>query len=101
MFKRSVALLTTLLLSSCSYLHVHKQEIIQGTVITPSTVSRLHRGMSEDTVKQIMGEPMLANIFTPNRLEYVYTIQPGGGTRTEKRVTCVFEHGRLVDIQQS
>lgn len=101
MLKRSVALLTTLLLSSCSYLHVHKQEITQGNLTTPNMINRLHVGMSEETVKEIMGTPMLANISTPGRIDYVYTEQPGGGKITEKRVTCLFEHGRLVNILQN
>ncbi len=101
MFKRFAILLITLSLAGCSYLHVRKQEIVQGNVIDSSAVSRLHRGMSEEAVTEIMGEPMLSNIFTPDRIEYVYTIQPGGGSMTEKRVTCLFKNDRLVDILQS
>lgn len=101
MYKRLSVLLTTLLLTSCSYLHVHKQEITQGNIITPANVSRLHRGMSQDEVEQVMGTPTLSNIFSPNRVEYVYTNQPGGGVISEKKVTCLFSNGRLVEIQQN
>lgn len=101
MYKRLPILLAALFLTSCSYLHVHKQEITQGNIITATNVSRLHRGMSQDEVEQVMGKPSLSNIFTPNRVEYVYTNQPGGGTMTEKRVTCLFKNGRLLEIQES
>lgn len=101
MYKRLSIILAVFFLTSCSYLHVHKQEITQGNIITPSNVSRLHHGMSQDEVEQVMGAPTLSNIFTPNRIEYVYTNQPGGGTMSEQRVTCLFSNGRLVDIQQS
>ena len=100
MYKQIAILSAALMLSSCSYLHIHKQEIVQGNVMTDSQTAQLKRGMSEEEVKAIMGEPMLANIFSPDRIEYVYTIQPGGGTMSEKRVTCLFRDGDLVDIQR-
>lgn len=88
------------LLSGC-FLRPHKMDIAQGNVFTQEEVSKLKVGMSETQVKEIMGTPVLINIFTPNRVEYVYTFQPGYQNRVEKRVSCIFESGRLREIQQS
>lgn len=94
-------LLLGCLLSGCSIFRTHKMDIEQGNVISQEDVNHLHTGMSESQVKDIMGQPILTNVFSPNRIDYVYTLQKGYEKRIEKRVICVFRNGRLVDIQQS
>jgi outer membrane protein assembly factor BamE len=84
------------LLSGCFI--VHKMNIEQGNVFNQAEVSRLHPGMSREQVKEIMGNPVMVNIFSNNREDYVYTNQPGHENITIKRVTCVFEGGRLAEI---
>lgn len=78
---------------------LQKIPIIQGNIITPEDVSRLHVGMGEEQVKDIMGTPVLINLFTPNRAEYVYTYALGSsGRRCETRLTLIFINGRLREI---
>src|SRR5689334_9608956 len=89
------------LLSGCSFFRIHKMDIEQGNVFTQEDVSRLHTGMSESEVKSIMGTPTLVNIFTPNRIDYLYVWRPGYGQPTEKRVTCLFQNGRLREVLRS
>jgi outer membrane protein assembly factor BamE len=91
-------ILIGVLLSGCSLMRTHKQDIDQGNIITEDNVSKLHRGMSEDQVEDIMGHPILMNTFSPNRMAYVYTYQAGYGQMTEKRVLCTFVNGRLSEI---
>lgn len=86
------------ILSGCAVIRPHKKNIEQGNVITPEQVSELHKGMTESQVIEVMGNPLLTNVFSTNRLDYVYTYQPGYGDRTEKRITCIFSHGRLKEI---
>ena len=86
------------ILSGCSLFHTHKIEIIQGNVITQEQVNELHHGMTENQVKAIMGTPLLVNIFTPNRIDYVYSYQNGYGQRSTQRLTCLFRHDRLDEI---
>jgi outer membrane protein assembly factor BamE len=92
--------LLALSLSGCASLRVHKVDVTQGNIISPTEVSQLHRGMSESQVQDIMGTPMLTNLFTNDRLEYVYTYKKGYGAMQETRVSCIFSHGRLVEIIQ-
>lgn len=89
-----------MLLSSCSYLHIQKLPVTQGNIIERDMVNQLHTGMSESQVRDVMGNPVLVNLFTPNRIEYVYTYKRGVDPRIEKRVSCIFENGSLVDIQK-
>ncbi len=98
MYKIIICLLVMLTISSCSF--VHKQTIEQGNYIKPETVSSLRTGMTESDVRNVMGNPVLINIFTPNEIAYVYTIQPGHGQFLEKRVLCIFKRGKLVEIQR-
>lgn len=100
MYKGFICLCMMLVLSSCSYFSIRKPIIEQGNIITPEAVSQLHTGMSPDQVTAIMGTPVISNIFTPNRLEYIYTYQDGMTPRQEKRVTCLFNKGRLVSIEK-
>jgi len=97
MYKKIICLTLMLTLSSCYF--IRKQDIKQGNIITPQQVSRLHTGMSEAQVREVMGNPVLLNIFTPNVINYVYTFKPGHGMFTETRVVCIFRNGRLVEIQ--
>jgi outer membrane protein assembly factor BamE len=85
-------------LSSCSLFHVSKMEVEQGNVITNDKISQLHQGMTEDDVKNVMGNPVLVNIFTPDRIEYIYTFQKGHCNRLEKRVTCIFRNNILKEV---
>jgi outer membrane protein assembly factor BamE len=88
----------SLLLVNCSMLRPHKMEIEQGNVITQANVAKLHTGMSKAQVKAVMGTPMLVNVFTPSRVEYVYTLQKGYEPRYQQTVVCIFEHGVLQQV---
>jgi len=92
--------LLAIILSGCSWLRPHKMDIEQGNIITANEVTQLHAGMSETQVQEIIGSPILVNIFSPTRVEYVYTFQTGYGNMTIKRVSCVFYRGRLQTIQK-
>ena len=91
--------LIAFIVSGCSMFQTTKIELDQGNIISASNVSRLHTGMSEAQVKDIMGNPLLVNVFTPHRMEYVYTLQEGHQAMTAKRVSCIFEMGRLRAIE--
>jgi outer membrane protein assembly factor BamE len=88
-------------LSGCSYLHVHRMDIEQGNIITSDMVSRIHKGMTKSEVKDILGEPVLSNVFDPNRLDYVYTYKPGAGKSVEKYVTLIFSNDHLMDMRDN
>jgi outer membrane protein assembly factor BamE len=85
-------------LSGCNF--VHKMDIEQGNVYSPSMVSRLHTGMTKAQVQNIMGAPVLLKTFDENRVDYVYTFKTGNQPMTEKRVTLTFDkNGILQNIQ--
>ena len=88
-------------LSGCTFFKPHKMDIEQGNIFTQADVDRLHIGMSQGEVRSIMGDPVTVNLLAANRLDYVYTFQAGNSERTQKRVSCIFQGGRLVEIQRA
>jgi len=99
MYTRIICVLLMLALSSCSYLHIRRPVIQHGNVITPEDTSKLHEGMTAPEVVSVMGNPVLANILSPNRIDYVYTYEDGSTPRIEKKVICLFENNHLKSIQ--
>lgn len=98
--KKLLTLLAILIpLSGCSYLHVHKMDVEQGNVMNAEMVDRVHIGMTPAQVKEIMGTPVLINVFDTNRKDYIYTNKPGHGEFTEKYISFVFTNGRLSSIR--
>jgi outer membrane protein assembly factor BamE len=95
------ALLLTATLSSCSFFHVHKMDIEQGNILTQDEVSQIHKGMSQEAVKKILGNPVLSTIFNQNRSDYVYTFKSGKGITTETYLRLLFKNGRVSDIDSN
>lgn len=88
------------MLAGCSYLHTYKPDIQQGNIVSKYMVNKLHLGMSPARVKQIFGNPVLQNTFADNRMNYVYTYQPGNKTMTLRQVVLTFKNNRLIGIQE-
>jgi outer membrane protein assembly factor BamE len=98
--KKLLILIALLLpLSGCSYFHVHKMDIEQGNVLTAEAVNRVHIGMTTEQVKDILGTPVLINVFDTNRKDYVYTYKPGYGDYVEKYISFVLSNGRVSAIR--
>lgn len=93
-------ILSSIFLSGC-FLRVHKMDIEQGNIIVQSQLDKLHTGMSSEQVRKIMGNPVMTNLFTPNRMSFVYTYQSGYQQMQAKRVECIFYNNRLVEILTS
>lgn len=94
----SLILIVALILSSCTIFRPHKMDIEQGNIILTEKVASLHPGLTINQVKQIMGNPVLVNLFSPQRVDYIYTFQAGYEKMQVKRVICVFVNGVLKDV---
>jgi outer membrane protein assembly factor BamE len=91
-----------LTLTGCgSLIKVHRLDVQQGNIISKDALAKIHKGMSEGSVRTALGDPVLTNIFNENNLEYVYTWQPGYGKFTEKRITVYFHNGKMTHYTQS
>ena len=100
----SLSLLTSLTLVSCSTIlsfipGVYTIDIQQGNIIEQSMVDQLRPGMNQRQVLYIMGSPMLNNVFHKNRWDYLYSNQPSGEDRVQKRITLFFENDQIAGVQ--
>lgn len=98
LYKSLVCFLIILSLSSCSFFQIRKPVVEQGNIITAQDAKKLSVGMTPSQVTEIMGAPVLTNIFTSHRMEYVYTYDNHTQPPTINRLTCLFEAGRLKEI---
>lgn len=85
--------LASVLLSGCYHL-----DIYQGNMVSQEMVSQLKPGMTKRQVTYIMGAPLLTDPFHDNRWDYVYSNQPGGEDRVEKKVTLLFREDELSSL---
>ena len=69
----------------------HKIDIQQGNQIKQEDFEKLYTGMSRDEVLGILGKPLLADPFHPERWDYIYRLEPGKGRLKKSRLTLYFK----------
>jgi outer membrane protein assembly factor BamE len=69
----------------------YRIEVVQGNVVTREMAANLKPGMSRAQVRDVLGSPLLADIFHVDRWDYVFTIRRQGAPYQQRRVTVLFE----------
>lgn len=80
--------------SSDSFLGVitpYKVEIVQGNVVTSEQVARLRPGMSRAQVRDVLGTPLLSDLFHADRWDYVFSIRRQGAEPQDRRIVVRFD----------
>lgn len=95
---RALLLIVPVLLSGC-FLVPHKIDVQQGNYFDQQMVSKLKSGMTRSQVRFILGTPLVADPFHPNRWDYVYMNGKAGDVSRERRLTVVFEDDKLVRVE--
>jgi len=78
---------------------VYKIDIEQGNMIDQSMVDQLRPNMTKRQVLYIMGSPMVTDTFHEQRWDYLYSDQPGGEARVQKRISLYFNNDNLIGVQ--
>jgi outer membrane protein assembly factor BamE len=78
---------------------VYRVDVQQGNIVDQSMVDQLRPGMSKRQVLYIMGSPMLKDPFREKQWDYLYSNQPGGEARQQKRLILIFEGDDLIGLQ--
>jgi outer membrane protein assembly factor BamE len=68
----------------------YKVEVVQGNFVSKEQVELLKPGMSRQQVREILGTPLLTDVFHSNRWDYVFTIQRQGVEAQQRRLTVFF-----------
>ncbi|KAF3977284.1 MAG: outer membrane protein assembly factor BamE [Methylococcales symbiont of Iophon sp. n. MRB-2018] len=97
-------LATSITLSSCSTIinnipSVYSINVQQGNIINQEMVDKLRPNMTKRQVLYIMGSSTLIDVFHPKRWDYLYSTQPSGEERKQKRLSLFFDGDVLIGIQ--
>ncbi|MBK8814405.1 MAG: outer membrane protein assembly factor BamE [Methylococcaceae bacterium] len=93
--------LSSPLLTSCSNTldnlpGVYHIDIQQGNIVDQDMIDQLRPNMTERQVLYILGSPMLVDTFHQKRWDYLYSVQPGGEDRQQKKVSIFFNEENVV-----
>jgi len=73
----------------------YKVEIVQGNFVSREQVSALKPGMSRLQVRDILGTPLVTDIFHADRWDYVFTLHRQGVPPQERKLTVYFKGDAL------
>ncbi|MBV8500461.1 MAG: outer membrane protein assembly factor BamE [Paucibacter sp.] len=73
----------------------YRVEIVQGNVLTKEQVERAKPGMTREQVRDVLGTPLLTDIFHTDRWDYTFTIRRQGTPFEQRKVVAWFEGDTL------
>ncbi|MCW7536625.1 outer membrane protein assembly factor BamE [Aquabacterium sp. A7-Y] len=73
----------------------YRIEVVQGNVVTREMAAAVKPGMSRAQVRDILGSPLLTDVFHANRWDYIFTIRRQGAEPQLRRVTAHFDGEQL------
>ena len=94
MRSRIAILLVCLALSSC-VLRPYRIDVQQGNYVDQEMVSQLKPGMTRAQVRFVLGTPLIADPFNPNRWDYMFIDRKAGRLKEVRRLVVYFEDDRL------
>jgi len=78
---------------------LYRVEIVQGNVVTKEAAEKVKPGMSRDQVRDLLGSPMLTDVFHADRWDYVFTIRRQGAAPQARRLVALFEGEQLKSFE--
>jgi outer membrane protein assembly factor BamE len=69
----------------------YRLEVVQGNVVTQEQAALIKPGMSRAQVRDVLGSPLLTDIFHADRWDYVFTIRRQGAPSQQRLVVVKFE----------
>lgn len=73
----------------------YRVEVVQGNVLTKEMVARVKPGMPKAQVRDLLGSPLLTDIFHEARWDYVFTIRRQGAPAQQRLVVATFDGDKL------
>jgi len=77
----------------------YRVEVVQGNVVTSEQAALIKPGMARNQVRDILGSPLLTDIFHNDRWDYVFTIRRQGILSQQRNVLVVFEGDKVARIE--
>jgi outer membrane protein assembly factor BamE len=77
----------------------YRMDIVQGNVVTQEQVALAKPGMSRAQVRDVLGSPMLTDMFHVDRWDYIFTIRRQGTPPQRRDVVVYFKDDKLDRIE--
>jgi outer membrane protein assembly factor BamE len=77
----------------------YRVEVVQGNVITSEQAALVKPGLTRAQVRDVLGSPLLTDIFHADRWDYVFTIRRQGAAPQLRRVVVRFSGESLASIE--
>lgn len=77
----------------------YRIEVVQGNVLTREQVALVQPGMTRAQVRDILGSPLLTDVFHADRWDYIFTIQRAGAAAQRRSVVVFFDGERLQRLE--
>lgn len=76
----------------------YRVEVVQGNVLTKELVAKVKPGMTRVQVRDLLGSPLLTDIFHDSRWDYVFTIRRQGTPYQQRQVVAWFDGDKLKSL---
>ena len=73
----------------------YRVEVVQGNVLTKEMVARVKPGMTKAQVRDLLGSPLLTDVFHESRWDYPFTIRRQGAPYQQRLVVAEFDGDKL------
>jgi outer membrane protein assembly factor BamE len=73
----------------------YRIDLVQGNVVTREQLAALRTGMPRQTVRDVLGSPLLTSVFHADRWDYVFTFRRQGAEPQARHVTLFFKNDQL------
>ena len=95
------ALLAVASLAMASSGCVYRMNIQQGNFLEAKTIEQVQVGMTRSQVRFLLGTPMVADSFNPDRWDYLYYLRDGKTRKVQERHFVVwFEDEKVARIDR-
>ena len=83
-------------LSGCAL--VYRIDVQQGNYVTQDAVAKLKNGMTKAEVRQVLGTPLLIDVFHANRWDYYFATGKGGKPSGRHLFSVTFQDDKVVSF---
>ena len=87
-----------LALAGCGSI-IHRIDIQQGNLVAPETFAKLKPGMTKTDVRQLLGTPLLTDVFHGNRWDYYFRNEKRGRLVEQNKFAVYFENEKMVRVE--
>jgi outer membrane protein assembly factor BamE len=77
----------------------YRIDIVQGNVVTKEQIALVKPGMSRVQIRDLLGSPLVTDLFHANRWDYVFTIKRPGTQPQRRSIVAHFDGDMLQRIE--